>query len=76
MPFWIVGDRRESVSILNGASGRPIREWDAPRRSLRSSEKVWPTSTSVFRTWISTVCGRLSVFPRSLSASPERTFLV
>lgn len=33
VPYWIVGSRRESVSILNGASGRPISEWDgAPQR--------------------------------------------
>ncbi len=33
VPYWVVGDRRESVSILNGASGRPIREWDgAPQK--------------------------------------------
>jgi predicted TIM-barrel fold metal-dependent hydrolase len=33
VPYWIVGDRRESVSILNGASGRPIHEWDgAPQK--------------------------------------------
>jgi predicted TIM-barrel fold metal-dependent hydrolase len=33
VPYWIVGRRRESISILNGAAGRPISEWDgAPQR--------------------------------------------
>jgi predicted TIM-barrel fold metal-dependent hydrolase len=33
IPYWIVGRRRESISILNGAAGRPIAEWDgAPQR--------------------------------------------
>ncbi len=33
VPFWVVGTARESISILNGASGRPIQEWDgAPQK--------------------------------------------
>ncbi len=41
VPYWIVGDRRESVSILNGASGRPIREWDgAPQKFQEFREGV------------------------------------
>jgi predicted TIM-barrel fold metal-dependent hydrolase len=41
VPYWIVGRRRESVSILNGASGRPIGEWDgAPQKFEEFREGV------------------------------------
>lgn len=33
VPWWVVGTSRESISILNGACGRPVEEWDgAPQR--------------------------------------------
>src|ERR1700722_19454111 len=33
IPYWITGQTRQGVSILNGAVGRPIKEWDmAPQK--------------------------------------------
>lgn len=33
VPWWIIGDVRQQVFVLNGAVGRPMSEWDlAPQR--------------------------------------------